>query len=248
MPARSEIQHPYQNNPATLSEEVVGSIFDNLPEEPQSALDSLRYLQGHSFGDIFTYAFQVLRMGELGWRMDIPEELRSQYGISETTLDSIGPENVAADKSLYDPFTGTLLIRSAIAASFVKQADMNGSSIDINDDIIDAHPATKNDLMNARAPREGIFIYDAEELEKQWQTENPILHGRVAAFIDTLAGQFTDQTILEHEHMDPQFMDQMRTGIRDMWQADLQLDALRTYAMFTPNPPELIEVPVQPEE
>lgn len=245
MPVQSEIQHPYQNNPAVISEEAASSIFDNLPEDPQSALDDLRHLQGQLFGDIFTYEFQVFRLGKLGWKINIPEALRARYGISETTLDSIGTEDVASDESLYDPLTGSLLMRSVIAASFVKQANLNGSSVDINDDIIDAHPATKNDLINARAPRTGIFIYDAEELEEQWQTENSVLHERVAAFISALAGQFTEQTALLYSHFDPQFIDEMRGGIRDMWVHDLGRDALRAYAMFTPNPPELIEVPVE---
>lgn len=247
MPARSETRQPYQDNPATISEQALDRVFNDLPDDPISARHQFRYLQGHKFGDIFTDNFQIMRLGILGWEIDIPEELRIQYGISETTIDTKGPKQADdTNEAFYDYMTGANLMRSVVVGAFDRQADISGlSSIKINDDVIDAHPVRKEFLDEASAAREGAFMFDADALEEQWRGANTDFYNKINALIYDLSVVFAERTAGLYGHFDPQLLETLKTDMRENWIYHLKKEALKAYAMFTPHAPELLEVPVR---
>lgn len=228
----------YSHNPQHITVQALERVSEHLE-------DAYEHLKDAPFADILTRPFQWWRM-DLGFTVDIPQDLRQKYNLKEAEISTSGLEGSEKEASLdHDQTMGAMRMRTIVALAFSEQAKLEGQPLpDINWDIIDTHPVKKSDLGHVSGSRPDMHVLDVEDLKTQWQQENPELYEYVMAAKAELVARYTPRTLAMYKgHLPDEFLEEMATEMYQAWDDYLEVYALRAYAMFTPNPPPLIPVP-----
>lgn len=240
-----------KDNPLKISEAAVRATFRQLTGDPD--LD-MSYMGGAleiaPFGDIFSPEFDVFRLGNLGWCLEVTEAKRSELGISLEKITSLGPDNVKDEDLDHDGgcdyFNGVGLMRAVVASAFVEQAKIEGKQIpDIDSGIVDSVLTEREWLSKARASRVGMTAIVTEDLDAQMREENPFLYEWTMRMTEGLADRLTLRTLLLYKRESEGFREVYTPRIKERWGESLRAMALRTYAWFTPNKPNLVPIPTK---
>ena len=116
---------------------------------------------------------------------------------------------------------------------------------ELNDGIIDAVPVRRKDISTIKAHKKRMYYFVAEDFEERWKNENPELYQAVFRLKDSLIKKYTEDTKKSYKDLPVEFLQEIDAKIKDAWDEALTEYALKTYAWFTPNPPELLEAPVR---
>lgn len=245
----------YLLNPQSISQKAIDVTLKLLRDKSDN--DLRKYWQGEDYegfgsSDIFSERFQMMRIGVMGWNIQITDEQRQRYGIQAESVDYMGKTSKEDENSphgYYLYFGSIGIVRALVGGAFIEQARIDGlplSAMDINDELIDACPFKTEHLGDVYANMEGAFMINSDELEAQWQKENELLYRETMGIIRALVHENTpgSKDILRVS-LPEGLVEELEPEIRDRWQSQLHDTALRTYAIFTPNAPKLIPVPVR---
>lgn len=240
----------FRHNPQSISQQVIDTTIYLIGSKSEDELDE--HWSDAGFTEIFSPQFQKNTIGVDGWQIQITDEQRAKYGVTATSVDNMG---LTSDKDRRSPtgyyqyFGSIRAIRTLVGGSFIEQARADGlplSELDINDELIDAQPCKKEELGEVYAEEEGIFMLDADNLEAQWKEENGVLYEDTMGIIEGFVERLTPRSIVVlSENLPEELATELEPEIRDRWQHQLRDTALRTYAIFTPNAPVLIPIPVK---
>lgn len=244
-----------KNNPLKISDRAIETTVSYLTGKPFDDLTTLKERIGRApFKDILTDEFQLLRLGSMGWEVNVPLEIREKYGVRLSTIDSMGSEMLALayenketdTEGAMDFFIGVALLRAFIASTYVEQARIDHlPAPDINNKAIDALPLQKKAIETVYAKRKGLFVIDAEDLEEQWREENPRLQQETMRLKDKLVERFTPRTWKLYPELPENFIQDFTPTVRQQWDDCLNECALSAYAWFTPKGPPLIPVRIK---
>lgn len=238
----------YELNPRVISTEVVQAVVDDLVGEPSTYLQALRAkrIEGTHFEEIIHPEFQVFRIGALGFEIPITDEDRARYGITIENISNLGREDVKMpeDEDIgWDSVESINVMRAFVASTFFEEAARQGLPTPvINNGLIDPPPAKKHQIDGAKASKPGMFLYNREEFEERWAGENPELFQATVQLKDRLTDYYTRRMLAMYSNLPAEYMDKISPEVRSTYNDYLMEYAVRTYAMFTPNPPTLIEV------
>lgn len=242
------LQERYELNPRVISPEAVGAVVADLLGEPGTYLQTLREkrIEGTHFTEIIHPEFQIFRIGALGFEIPITDEDRARYGLTIENISNLGREDVKTpvDEDIgWDSDEGINVMRAFVASAFFEEASRQGLPIPvINNGLIDPPPAKKHQIDGAKASKPGMFLYDWEEFEGRWAEENPALFQETVQLKDKLTDYYTRRMLAVYADLPVEYMDKISPEVRSTYNDYLMEYAVRTYAMFTPNPPTLIEV------
>ncbi len=236
-------------NPLKISKVAIETTFRLLTGDPDRDLSRFRGdLSAAPFADILYPAFDILRMGSLGWNIAISKEERSRLGGSLEDITSMGPEDGEGKFDVsYDYLTAVELMRAVVATAFVEQAKTEGKPMpDINGKIVDAVPVRREWLGLVRSNREGMTALVTEDLDAQMREENPRLYEETMGLKDRLTERFAARTVLLYSGQPKELIELHTPTIRKRWEESIREMALRTYAWFAPNgPTNLVLIPVE---
>jgi len=241
----------YSHNPSSISQQTIDITIELIGSKSEHELDE--HWSDVGFTEIFLPEFQMIRIGHLGWQIQITDEQRTKYGITVLSVDNMGATSGKDRRSptgYYQYFGSISAIRTFVGGSFIEQARADGlplSALGINDELIDAHPFNKDELGEVYAEAEGGFMLDADDLlEAQWKEENGLQHKETMGIIEGFVERLTPGSIdVLSENLPEKLVAELEPEIRDCWQRELHDTALRTYAIFTPNAPKRIPIPVR---
>lgn len=250
----------YKQNPQTICAESVQAVTAGLTGHTDEDLTKL--LSGRlnhrtyeiPFSDILHPEFDAFRLGSVEWVLPITDEDRQQLGTTETAILPTGPESITAEELYYERFNkadteghlyGQLFLRAFISTVYVEEAQRQNKPIpDINYKIIDAPAVRKSLIDGATASGQNMFLIDGDDLEQNWQQQNPEFHKVTMELINSMVTRYTPITRALYEGILPtEYLDQRTEDIHNAWKENLWESAVRTYAWFQPEQPRLIPVP-----
>ena len=237
----------YRENPLIISKEAIDTTFRLLsgnPEQDQQIFFNKLLHTGIS--DILSPEFDCLRLGVGGWAIGIPEEDISKFNLKIKEVGPEGPPDWDPNNEGWDYFLGVGLMRGVVSNSFVEQATIDGKLYPrINSGIIDCPPFERSDIEFVKAHEDGVNILIVEDLDLQMLWENELLYERVMTYKDKMTQLFTARTIDLYKSQPDEFLEAYKQPVNDSWEKQLRECALRTYAWFTPNQPNLIPIPAK---
>lgn len=249
MAAPQERSRKFELNPRTIRPKAVQAVVADLAvQTPSTYLKILadKRIEGTHFAEIIHPEFQVFRIGALGFELPITPEDRDRYGITVENISSLGREDTKVPEQEdigWDSVGSINTMRAFVASAFFEEAAMQGlPTPEINDGLIDPLPVKKHQIEGAVASEPGMFLYEWEELEARWAEENPALYQATVELKDKLRDYYVERMITTYRDLPQAYMDSVAPEVRDTYDDYLMGYALRTYAMFAPHPPTLIEV------
>ena len=246
----------YELNPRVISSEAVQAVVADIQGEgPSTYLKTLqdRRIEGTRFNDVIHPLFQVWRIKAIGFVLPVPAEVLNSDGIPVETLSTHGPEytEVPDDQDItLDSYDSINTMRAFVASAFFEEATRQKlPTPEINDKFINVLPAKRSQIEEVVATKPGMFLYVWEEFEERWAGENPDLYRATVQLRDELTDYYTGRMIARYQDFIPgDYMSRVAPEVRSKYSDYLMEYALRTYAMFTPHSPILIEVTnVQPD-
>lgn len=239
----------YKSNPRVISEDAVqAAVVFVSGRSPHELIEE--WNEEVPFIDVLTSNFQMLRLGNFGWQISLTDGQKAGHDTSIESIDDLGHEDVE-DESVaeagFDFFKGLATIRALVASAFVEQSQRDGLPMPhVNSPIIDAKPIPRELHDKAYATSEGMYLIDADVLRTQWQKDNLSLYEAVMGLKQELVEKYTPRSIeLWGGFVPDELLDELTPEIQSRWESTLDEIALGAYAMFTPNPPKLIPVPVK---
>jgi len=242
---------------ATIREQAVRNVSATLTGDPDNDLKTLRTSldsKNLTYGDIFTYQFQVMRMGTLGFRLPVAEEDREKFNLFESELTTNGPDEAYEENSDYseeemtgsgDFFTGVGLMRAFIASTFLEESRLTKTSPPkFHDELIDVYPVPESTFRQVAElnKNKNLSIMSEEEALENWQKEHPALYNETRLLSQRLAAYFTPRTLAMYRSLPQEFKEKMTPALRKQWQEELMRESLRVYTWFSPNPPNAIRL------
>lgn len=255
MASPKEESRRFELNPGVIHPEAVKAVMTDLTGEPGTYLKTLRNkrIAGTDFTEIIDTEFQIFRIGILGFELQIAPEDRDRYGITLESISSLGREDIKVpeDQDIgYDDIEGINTMRAFVASAFFEEAAMQKLPTPrINNRLIDPPPAKRAQIYRAVASKPEMFLYEQEEFEERWKEENPDLYQAAVQLKDRLTDYYAGRMIATYQDLPEDYINKVTPDVRRAYSDYLMEYALRTYAMFTPRPPTLIEVKnVKPRE
>lgn len=88
----------YKDNPHNISDAAINRTLQSLTGDPEQDLKYIQSALEHTrFVDILHHEFEVFRMGNLGWRINVPQEQRDRFGVSLDKITNMGPEDMGPE-------------------------------------------------------------------------------------------------------------------------------------------------------
>lgn len=248
MASPKERSRRFELNPSVIRPEAVQAVLADLTGEPGTYLKTLsdKRIEGTDFAEIIHTEFQIFRIQALGFELPVTTEDRDRYRITLESISSLGREDIKVpeDQDIgYDDIEGINTMRAFVASAFFEEAAIQKlPTPEINNRLIDPPPVKKNRIEKAIAPKPGMSLYEWEEFEERWAGENPVLYQATIQLRDQLTDYYSGRLMGIYKDLPDEYRDKIAPEVRTTYGDYLMEYALRTYAMFTPRPPTLIEV------
>lgn len=245
---QKEREASFQLNPSRIRKEVVHEVREALGEDPTKYVTNLRnrWIKDTPFADMIHPEFQVFRIGSLGFELPVTPEDREQFGIILEEISAFGREGIQVPETEdigYDWLEGINSMRALVASSFFEEAQRQKLPIpQFNPKLIDPPPAKKEDIPKAYATKPGLFLYEWEALQERWKQENPELYEEVIKLKEALSPYYVARLLNAYKDLPTAYLEKIEPEVKNQYDYNLLEYALRTYAMFTPHPPVLLEV------
>lgn len=228
--------NPYGISPESVT--AIETLFENNPQHFER--------QGHPlFEEMTTFAFQVFRIGEMSIETPINDEDKAYFNLKIDSLTSIGNEE---DTSLetedigYDWLMGINSMRSFVWSVFHEESNRTSTQLKPNNRLIDPQPIKREDIPHLRAPKKGMFIYERESLEEQWQSESPEFYDATIRLRDMLSNFYASRMLATYTNLPEEFVEKIAPEVHEDYKDSFMNYALRTYVLLAPISPELFEV------
>jgi hypothetical protein len=247
MPTPEERSERFDLNPRNIRPEAVQAVIGDLlglqPVRYVQALSEKR-LGGTPFAELLDPEFQAFRIGVLGFELPVEPEDQARYAINLSSLSTIGPEDIEASEDIgWDSIESINTMRAFVGSAFFEEANRQRlPNPAINSSMIDPFPAKKSQIVGAVASRPGMFLYEWEDLEKNWQQENFPLFEATTQLRDQLTYYYTGRMIQAYGGLPADYLAMKKPEIALLYRDYLMEYGLRTYAMLTPHPPLLVEI------
>lgn len=232
-----------------ISPETVARVGAELSGNPETYLPTLRsrWLEGTYFTEFIHPEFQVFRIGRMGFEVPVDQKDKDTFGIKIEALSSFGPETQPEHPTVeeigYDPIESINIMRAFVASAFFEEAISHGAPIPrTNNGLIDPMPVNKQLIATARATRPGMYLYDGEEFDESWSLKSPAFHQAMVNLRDQLTGYYSARMLGAYSDLPAEYLALMTAPVQQEYHEYLTEYALRTYAMFAPELPNLIEV------
>lgn len=238
-------------NMQQIGKSTVEGILSRLSGDAAADLSTLvSEHKGAPYRDIFTLAFQTMRMHEFGFELEVASEDKDRYQIDIDEIASYGmvgrqqtPED---EKKAMDSYFGPALIRVIIATAFKDEAAKQKAPLSSwHSNRIDIPVITEDLVEKAHAAKRRVMYGITEELLVWWQKENPELYSIVMKLNDSLADQFTQDTRALYASIPGDYLDARTPDIHTAWKNHLTEGAVRTYMWFSHSEPPLHELSLE---
>lgn len=249
MRSPQEQSRRYDLNPTRIiSIDAVQAVVADLGENPKMYFQNLsdKRIKGTHFAEIIHPEFQIFRIGMLGFEIPVSPEDKERFAIPFDTISSLGHKDIQVPKDEnieWDDMESINTMRAFVASVFFEEAKRQKLPIPaINDRLIDPPPAKKYQIDTAVASKPGMFLYDWEDLESRWKEENPEFYQETVTLKDKLKDYYASRLIRTYRDLPEEYVQKIISQIHTSYDYELMAYAIRTYAMFTPRPPTLIEI------
>lgn len=231
----------FTSNPTRVSPEALEKLDEFI--EKDDSFSSYETWKEHKWAYILHPEYYFFRLGNYGWRLKIQEGIQDIEGNVVEEITSLGPDQ---KMGTLDYMNADSTITGLVGGAFTIQSQLDSSAPPkVNKKMKGVNIIEEKYLEEVSAPREGVFMVSRNKLSEQWQRENPDLYNYIHEYIEIATEVLTEKTIRYYENvLSPDSQKSILNEVTKQWREVLEDCAFRAYAMFTPNPPELIPVPL----